>query len=103
MNNLLKGRVILVHYSKYIVEVDNKKYSLEVSGRFKYTAYNKSDYPVVGDYVIFRETNENEGIIERVEERTSVVKRLAVTQTHNAQIVASNIDILSFSFLKLLL
>ncbi len=94
MTDLIKGRVILSHYSKYIVEIDEEKYSCELSGRFKYTAYNKSDYPVVGDFVFFRKTNPQEGIIERIEERYSVVKRMAVSKTHDAQIVASNIDIL---------
>lgn len=93
MTDLIKGRVILTHYSKYIVELEDKKYSCEVSGRFKYTAYNKSDYPVVGDYVLFRKTNELEGIIERVEDRQSTLKRLAITAVHDSQIVASNIDI----------
>lgn len=94
MTELNKGRVILSHYSKYIVEAEGSKYSCEVSGRFKYTSFNKSDYPIVGDYVLFRETNPNEGIIERVEERISVVKRLALTNVHDAQIVATNVNIL---------
>ncbi len=92
-NNLLRGRVIITHLGKYITEVNNEKYSLEVSGRFKYMAFNKSDFPVVGDYVYFRPTNNLEGIIERVEERTSTIKRLAMGEIHNAQIVASNIDL----------
>lgn len=94
MTDLIKGRVILSHYSKYIVEINHEKYSCEVSGRFKYTAYNKSDYPIVGDYVFFRRANPEEGIIERIEERHSVVQRLAVTDVHNSQVVATNIDIL---------
>lgn len=93
MTELIKGRIILSHYSKYIVETNDHKYSCDVSGRFKYTIYNKADYPVVGDYVCFRETNPFEGIIERIEERYSTVKRLAVTKVHDSQIVASNIDI----------
>lgn len=94
MTELVKGRVILSHYSKYIIEKDQKKYSCELSGRFKFNAYNKSDYPVVGDYVLFHETNPQEGIVERITERNSTVQRMAVTRVHDAQIVAANIDVL---------
>ncbi len=55
--------------------------------------FNKSEYPVVGDYVTFRETNVQEGIIEKVKERKSVLRRLAVSQIHESQVIASNIDI----------
>ena len=90
---LLKGRIITTHVSKYIALVDKERYTLEVSGRFKYMAHNKTDYPVVGDYVLFRETNPYEGIVERIEERTSTIKRLAMTKQHNEQILASNVDL----------
>jgi ribosome biogenesis GTPase len=90
---LLKGRIITTHLSKYIALVDNEKYTLEVSGRFLYMAHHKTDYPVVGDYVWFRETNPLEGIIERIEERNSVIKRLAMTKQHNEQMIAANVDV----------
>jgi len=92
-DSLLKGRVIIAHLTKYIVELNNKKYSLEVSGRFKYMALDKSDYPVVGDYVLFMPTYDNEGIIETVVERRNTIKRLAVSDIHNGQIIAANIDL----------
>ncbi len=92
MTNLNKGRVISNHLTKYIVEHKTEKFSLEVSGRFKYTAYSKSDYPVVGDYVYFRETNHNEGIIEAIEERKNTLSRLGISNVFNQQIIASNID-----------
>ena len=92
MTKLNKGRVVSNHLTKYIVEYNNDKYSLEVSGRFKYMSYSKSDYPVVGDYVFFRETNHNEGIIESIEERKNTLSRLGTVNVFNEQIIASNID-----------
>ncbi len=91
--NLIKGRVIANHVSKYIVEYNKQKYTLEVSGRFKYIAYLKSDYPVVGDYVLFRETGDLEGIIESVVERENTLKRLGTYGDGNEQLIAANIDI----------
>ena len=46
----------------------------------------------MGDYVLFRELDNNEGIIEKIEARISSLKRLATTDKHQAQILASNID-----------
>lgn len=66
---------------------------LQVSGRFQYLAYQKSDYPVVGDYVLFFETNPHEGIIERIIERNNTLERLATTETYDVQILAANVDI----------
>jgi len=91
--DLLKGRVITSHYTKYIVEYLDKIYTLEVSGRFKYIAFKKSDYPVVGDYVYFNETNELEGMIEKVETRRNVLSRLSTNAKFDEQIIASNIDL----------
>lgn len=93
LNEMKKGRIITKHYTKYIALYNNQKYTLEVSGRFKYIAYDRSDYPVVGDYVTFRETNSYEGIIEKVHERKSELKRLSVLQTNEAQLLAANIDV----------
>lgn len=93
MKNLIKAQVISNHFTKYIVKHNSTHYSLEVSGRFKYVAYKKTDFPVVGDYVFFRETNTAEGIIESIEERKNTLSRLSMSNVFNEQIFASNIDI----------
>lgn len=92
-NELLKGRIVMNHISKYIAEVEDTRYQLEVSGRFKYQAFLKSDFPVVGDYVLFHPSGDNFGIIEQIEERKNVLSRLAVSKIPDEQIIAANIDI----------
>lgn len=87
-----RGRIVSNHLTKYKCLVNNETYTLEISGRFKYMDLDKSFYPVTGDYVYFRETNELEGIIERVEERRNTLSRLATSNVFNKQIIASNID-----------
>jgi ribosome biogenesis GTPase len=94
LTDLLKGLVIQNHLKKYIIEYNEEIYSCEVSGRFKYMAFLKSDYPVVGDYVHFRMMNEEEGIIEKVEERRNTLSRLSTSLEFNEQIFAANIDVL---------
>jgi ribosome biogenesis GTPase len=93
MQPLKQAQVVRADYQQYIAVQDNNTYTLTVSGRFHYNAFNKEDYPVVGDFVWFRETNSNEGIIERIETRNSVLRRLARTQVHDAQVLASNVDL----------
>lgn len=90
----LLGRVTTVHKNQYLCVVDTTQYSCTVSGRFKYLSYQKSDYPVVGDYVIFIPSEyDNTGIIEKVCSRYSSLSRLGVTKTGEEQLLASNVDI----------
>ena len=53
-HSLNNGQVIAVYKERYVVESDFKKINMEVSGRFKFVNYKKSDYPQIGDYVKFR-------------------------------------------------
>jgi ribosome biogenesis GTPase len=90
----LLGRVISVHKTQYVCIVNEKQYYCNVSGRFKYLSYQKNDYPVVGDYVIFRPSEyDNSGIIEKVCSRYSSLSRVGVSKTGEEQLLATNIDI----------
>ncbi len=66
---------------------------MEVSGRFKYLNYMKSDYPQIGDFVSYHLSGEDFGIIEAVKERRSVLDRLDVGTVMEKHILAVNIDI----------
>ena len=65
----------------------------EVSGRFQFTATNKSDYPTVGDWVALR-CLDNYGIIENVLPRKSAFSRKGAGNVTREQVVAANIDYL---------
>ncbi len=88
------GRVVISHRNNHIVYFKNEKYSLEVSGRFKYMAFEKSDYPVVGDYVNFRITDNNRGIIESIQSRHGIIERRGVTSSGEKQLLATNVDVI---------
>lgn len=89
------GRVIAVHKTIYSVEMDKLVYKCTVSGRFNYMVYQKSDYPVVGDYVIFKPSEyDDSGIIEKVCSRYSNVNRLGVGGTGERHLLATNVDII---------
>lgn len=90
---LTRGQVIAVYRERYLVESNQDKRMMEVSGRFKYIHYMKSEFPQIGDYVNFHLADDQLGIIESIEERTSVLDRLDVGKIQEQQILAANIDI----------
>ncbi len=92
MNNLLTARIIRVNYTQYLAEHNQTIYQLQLSGRLQYILTSKDDYPTVGDVVDFRQSNPKEGIIERLHERRSVLKRVATTQDYQEQLLATNVD-----------
>ena len=51
---MLLGRVVSIHKSIYNIESLEKSFTGKVSGRFSYNVIDNTEYPVVGDYVIFR-------------------------------------------------
>lgn len=57
-------------------------------------AVSKADFPVVGDYVLFRMTEPYKGIIERIDNRKNSLDRLSTTSQFDRQILASNIDLI---------
>lgn len=63
----------------------------EVSGRFHFTATNKSDYPTVGDWVSLRQFD-NCAVIENVLSRKSAFSRKSAGNETQEQVVAANID-----------
>ncbi len=92
-NSLVIGQVIAVYKDRYIVQVEDTKILSEVSGRFKYLNYLKSDYPQIGDYVKLRDISQGFGIIESICERTSILERLDVGKVKEKHILAVNIDL----------
>lgn len=90
---LEKGQVITVYKDRYIVEFNDKKIQMQVSGRFSYIHYQKADFPQVGDYVYFHQESEDFGIIESIQDRKSTLSRLDVGTIGEKHILAVNIDI----------
>lgn len=79
---------------KVISEVEEM--TAEVSGKFRYKASSTTDFPAVGDYVLLDRNNGQKGhaVILQVLPRKSVfIRKIAGTKT-DAQIVATNIDII---------
>lgn len=64
-----------------------------ISGKFRYSVENLSDYPAVGDYVLADYIDDNEfAVIHAVLPRKSVFIRKMAGTSRTEQVVAANID-----------
>lgn len=86
------GRVIAEHKERYIVKTASDEFEAEITGNLRFTAKSREDYPAVGDWVALMVYNSGLAIIHKVFPRYSVIKRQAVGQFGEIQIIAANID-----------
>lgn len=86
------GRIIAEHKSVYIVHTGKEKFNAEITGSLRYASEDKTDLPVVGDWVAISKSDENKALIHAVYPRYSVIERKAIGKSIQKQIIASNID-----------
>jgi len=94
-NNLLGfkiGRVITEHKERYIVKTADGDYEAEIVGNMRFSAKGREDFPAVGDWVAVTTYDSDFAIIHKILPRFSVIKRQAVGQFGEVQIIAANID-----------
>jgi ribosome biogenesis GTPase len=87
------GRVVTQHKDRYILKTAQQTYEAELLGKLRFSANSNEDLPVVGDWVIFTDFDQNKAIIHAVLPRQTVIKRQAVRKSTQSQIIASNIDV----------
>jgi ribosome biogenesis GTPase / thiamine phosphate phosphatase len=98
-NNLLSfevGRVITEHKERYVVWTEKGELEAEITGNMRFTAKSREDFPAVGDWVSLIVYDADSAIIHQVLPRYSILKRQAIGQFGEVQIIATNID---FAFL----
>lgn len=98
-NNLLSfevGRVITEHKERYTVWTEKGELEAEITGNMRFTAKSREDFPAVGDWVSVIIYDGDSAIIHGILPRFSVIKRQAIGQYGEVQIIATNID---FAFL----
>lgn len=87
------ARVVIECRNGYILQSDNAEISAEITGKLRYRASDRQDFPAVGDWVVIR-TREQEGTatIHEILPRKSKFSRKAAGSETIEQIVATNID-----------
>jgi ribosome biogenesis GTPase len=90
------GRIISEHKERYIVKSDDCVFDAEITGNMRFKAKSREDFPVVGDWVAMSTYDSDFAIIHNIFPRYSIIKRQAIGQSGEVQIIATNID---FAFL----
>lgn len=94
-NNLAEfeiGRVISEHKERYIVKTEKGETEAEITGNLRFSAGSREDFPAVGDWVALINYDPEFSIIHKIFPRFSIIKRQAIGQTGEVQIIAANID-----------
>lgn len=87
------GRVILEHKQLYRVITNHGELLAEITGKMRYQALGRSDFPAVGDWVVIEPRfNEGRATIQAILPRFSKFSRKVAGQTTEEQIVATNIN-----------
>lgn len=87
------GRVALEHTHLYRVYSEQGEVLAEVSGKMRYEANGRADFPAVGDWVVLRERlGEDRATIHAILPRFSKFSRKVAGLTSEEQIVAANVD-----------
>jgi ribosome biogenesis GTPase len=87
------GRIALEHKKMYRVFSEQGEFLAEVSGKMRFNALEREDYPAVGDWVVISaRPEEQKATIHAVLPRKSKFSRKAAGLTTEEQIVATNID-----------
>lgn len=87
------GRVAVEHRERYIVLTEKGEYEAEITGNMRFTARSREDFPAVGDWVALNTYDDGPAIIHHILPRYSIIRRQAVGQYGEAQVIAANIDI----------
>lgn len=86
------GRVIAEHKDRYIVKTIKAELEAEITGNLRFSAISREDFPAVGDWVALTTYDSDSAIIHKILPRFSIIKRQAVGQFGEIQIIATNID-----------
>ncbi|WP_432354249.1 ribosome small subunit-dependent GTPase A [Sporosarcina sp. A2] len=88
------GRVTLEHKHMYRVVTQQGEWLAVCSGSMLHHAFDRRDYPAVGDWVAIEQMpGEERGIIHSILPRTSVFSRKTAGDSMTEQLIAVNIDI----------
>jgi ribosome biogenesis GTPase len=80
------------HKERFIAITTKGEFEAEITGHLRFTAKSPEDFPAVGDWVLITTYDAGFGIIHKILPRFSVIKRQAVGQFGEVQIIAANID-----------
>jgi ribosome biogenesis GTPase / thiamine phosphate phosphatase len=85
------ARVIAEYKGSYKIKNVDGEYLAKTSGKLVFKASSREDYPSVGDWVVFSQSDKQIAVIHNVLPRKTVIKRKYAGKK-GSQIIAANID-----------
>ncbi len=93
--DLTVGRIGIENKTHSIVHSPEGDMQGIIQGKFRYQAKHATEYPKVGDWVVYDKLpGEQKAVIRQVLPRYSLIARKAAGDTTDAQIIAANVDVL---------
>ena len=86
------GRVIAEHKERYVVKTLLGELEAEITGNMRFNAKSREDFPAVGDWVVITTYGNDFAVIHHILPRFSIIRRQAVGQFGEVQVIAANID-----------
>lgn len=86
------GRIVAEHKGRYKVQTTNGERDAEIKGSLRYHTHIRTEYPAVGDWVFLSMSEDGVTLIQGVLPRKSALRRLAIGNEGEEQIIAANID-----------
>lgn len=91
--NLVPGRISIEHKGLYNVLTEHGELLGEITGKIRFNATGRHDFPAVGDWVAVQAIpQEGKAYIHNILPRKSKFSRKAAGHTTDEQIVATNVD-----------
>ncbi len=89
---LIPGRITEVQRKSYMALTETGEIETRVSGKFRFTAEDKTTFPVVGDWVAIKMETYSKGTIHAVLPRKSKFSRKIAGKITEEQVLLSNVD-----------
>jgi len=89
---LIPGRITEVQRKSYMALTETGEIETRVSGKFRFTAEDKTTFPVVGDWVAIKMETDSKGTIHAVLPRKSKFSRKIAGKITEEQVLLANVD-----------
>lgn len=91
--NFTVGRIAVEHKERYEIYTEQGEVPGEITGKFRFEAERREDFPAVGDWVVIHVITEDHfALIHAVLPRRTKFSRKVAGSTTEEQIMAANID-----------
>ena len=91
-SGLEPARVVAETRERFHVQTRQGPSSMEVPGKFYFSAADGRDLPTVGDWVLVRRIDTTTTLLHAIEPRFSLLYRKTAGKRHDYQLIAANVD-----------